>query len=135
MTLIVRQFVNGSYVQNCYIAANEKGEALIVDPGCDLDGIVAIIDDNGWTPLAVIGTHAHFDHMGAVDDAMKQYDIPFYLHYADEPILRRMNLYKMVVEAGAGLAIPKVTHDLAELDAAFDIGDFHIEVIETPGHT
>ena len=135
MSLDVRQFVTSSYRQNCYIAANSDDEALIVDPGSDLDGIAAIITDTGWTPLAVIATHAHFDHVGVVAGAMDRYGIPFYLHHADEPILRRMNLYKMVVEAGEGLTVPDVTHNLAELIDGFDVGGFHIEVVETPGHT
>ncbi|MHA1598176.1 MAG: MBL fold metallo-hydrolase [Alphaproteobacteria bacterium] len=135
MTLDIRQFVTSSYRQNCYVVGNGAGEALIVDPGSDADGVAAIISDTGWTPLAVIGTHAHFDHMGAVDETMKRYDIPFYLHHADNPILRRMNLYKMVVEAGAGLTVPDVTHDLAEFGDGFGVGGFHMDVLETPGHT
>ena len=96
MSLRVEQFVTSDYKQNCYVAANGDGEALIVDPGSDADGIIAIIKKNGWQPLAVIATHAHFDHVGAVAEVMEHFDIPFYLHKKELSLLRRMNLFKMV---------------------------------------
>ena len=136
MSLRVEQVVTGSYKQNCFVVGNAAGEALIVDPGSDEGAIAALIEDNDWRPVAVIATHAHFDHVGAVAPMMERYDIPFYLHHADQKILRRMNLFKLVVEPGGeGLKVPEVTHDLAENPDEFLIGDFGIEVVYTPGHT
>ncbi len=135
MSLRLEQIVTGSYKQNCFVAANAAGEALIVDPGSDAGAIAARIDDNGWRPLAVIATHAHFDHVGAVAPVMERYGIPFYLHHGDKVMLRRMNLFKMVVEPGEALKVPEITHDLAEGPDEFNIGDFHIRVVPTPGHT
>lgn len=135
MSLRLEQVVTGSYKQNCFVAASAAGEALIVDPGSDAGAIAALIDDNGWRPLAVIATHAHFDHVGAVAPVMERYGIPFYLHHDDKVMLRRMNLFKMVVEPGEALKVPDVSHDLAEGPDEFSIGDFHIRVVATPGHT
>ena len=135
MNLHVEQFTTSSYRQNCYVVANGDGEALIVDPGSDVDGIIDIIGNNDWRPLAVIATHAHFDHVGAVADVMEHFAIPFYLHNADQALLRRMNLFKMVVEKGPALRVPEITHDLAKMTGGFSIGGFTIEVMITPGHT
>lgn len=135
MNLRVEQFVTSSYKQNCFIAGNGAGEALIVDPGSDAVGIAALIEGNGWQPMAVLATHAHFDHVGAVAPMMERYDIPFYLRHEDKALLRRMNLFKMVVEAGEGLKVPDITCDLAEGPDEFAIGGFDIRVIHTPGHT
>ena len=135
MSLRIEQFITSNYKQNCYVAANGDGEALVIDPGSDADGIIAIIEKNGWRPLAIIATHAHYDHVGAVTDIMEHYAIPFYLHHADLPLLLRMNLYKMAVERGAALRVPEITHDLAERTTPFPIGGFTIDTVTTPGHT
>jgi len=66
---------------------------------------------------------------------MEHFDIPFYLHKKELSLLRRMNLFKMVVEQGPALRIPEVTHDLAEMKTTFSIGGFTLEVIASPGHT
>lgn len=135
MNLHVEQFITSSYKQNCYVAANDEGEALVVDPGSDVDGIINIIKKNDWRPQAVIATHAHFDHVGAVANMIEHFDIPFYLHGKDQSLLRRMNLYKMVVEKGPALRVPEITHDLAKMTDSFSIAGFTIEAVTTPGHT
>lgn len=135
MNLRVEQFVNSSYRQNCFVAADDAGQALIIDPGSQPDGIAALIDGNQWQPLAIIATHAHFDHVGATAPLVERYDIPFYLHHGDNALLRRMNLFKLAIEAGEGLKVPDVTYDLGEGPQEFSIGGFDIEVVQTPGHT
>lgn len=114
---------------------NDDNEALVVDPGSDAEGIIAIIEHNNCQPLAVLATHAHFDHVGAVAEVIGHYSIPFYLHRSDRALLKRMNLFKMVVEKGSALRIPDITHDLSKMGVSFSIGGFTIEVMTTPGHT
>ena len=135
MSLQIERFVTGSYKQNCYIVANDDGEALVIDPGSDAEGIFAIVEKNDWQPLAVIGTHAHFDHVGAVADVMDRYKISFYLNRADQKLLRRMNLFKMAIDSGFALRVPDITYDLAKLPASILIGGIRLVVIATPGHT
>lgn len=135
MSLQVEKFVTGSYKQNCYIVGNTLGNALVVDPGSDADGISAILNENGWCPLAIIATHAHFDHVGAAADLMDRYNIPFYLDDRDSRLLESINLYKMIVDGSGALRIPEVTNNLANIDSYFEIGPFKINFISTPGHT
>ena len=133
----VETFTNGIYRENAYVVGKKGGggeRALIIDPGSDADGIAAILDANGWTPAAILATHAHFDHVGAVAPLMAKYDIPFHLHRADEALLKRMNLYKMVIDPGAALKVPEITHDLAGV-ADLATGGFDIAVLASPGHT
>jgi len=129
----VEQFTNGIYRENAYIVS-EGDRALVIDPGTDADGIAEILADNGWTPAAIIATHAHFDHVGAVAPLMAKYDIPFHLHRADEALLKRMNLYKMVIDPGEALKVPEITYDLADV-AELTIAGFEIAVLPSPGHT
>lgn len=131
----VEQFTNGIYRENAYIVGGPNGgAALLIDPGSDADGITAILDTHNWRPAAILCTHAHFDHVGAVAPLMARYDIPFYLHRADEALLKRMNLYKMVIDPGAALKVPEITHGLTDV-TELAIAGFDIEVLPSPGHT
>ena len=70
----------GPLQTNCYIYAKENGECLIFDPGEEAQKLIGIIREKGWKPAAILLTHAHFDHIGAVDAVRESFDIPVYLH-------------------------------------------------------
>ncbi len=129
----VETFTNGIYRENAYIVG-DGGDALIVDPGSDAEGIAEVVGAQDLAPQAIICTHAHFDHVGAVAELMARYDIPFYLHRADEALLKRMNLYKMVIDPGEALKVPEITHDLTDV-TELNVASFDIEVMPSPGHT
>ena len=132
--LDVVTFVNGKWFENCYLAVNHR-DAIIIDPGGRLDDICALVEQNQWRVHAIVNTHAHYDHIGAVAGLQERFEVPFYLHGADLHLLKRANLYRMLFEAGEAVRIPTVTHDIASLPATFEAGPFSISWISTPGHT
>ena len=84
-------------------------------------------------PRAVLLTHGHFDHIGAVDAVCEKYGIPVYIHEADAP-----KLTDMEANTGKGFGypvtvrtIPRLLHDDEELHLA-GIG---LKVLHTPGHS
>ena len=83
MTLSIECHANGPLRQNCYVVGNGAGEALIVDPGSDADGIAGMLERHELQPRAIINTHGHFDHICAVADLMARFEVPFYLHGGD----------------------------------------------------
>jgi hydroxyacylglutathione hydrolase len=131
----VSTVVNGRWRQNCYLIANENGDALIIDPGSDATEIARTAETSGWRPLAILNTHAHYDHVGAVAELMDLYQAPFYLHGADLKLLKRANLYRMLFESHEPIWIPTMTHDLSSFPATFQVGPFSIQWLATPGHT
>lgn len=130
----VVQFVNGPWRQNCYIVDSGEGDALLVDPGSEFESIVAELERRSLTPIAILNTHAHFDHIGAVSDLMERYDIPFHLHEADGPLLRRANLYRLVFDGKTSIRVPTEFQQLGDVER-LNIGPFHCEILATPGHT
>lgn len=70
----------GPIQANCYLISNSDGECLIIDPGEEADKIQEAIKDTNLKPIAVLLTHAHFDHIGALDSIRQHYDIPVYIH-------------------------------------------------------
>ena len=135
MTIRVNTFVNGRWKQNCYVACCENGNALVIDPGSQADDLIAWIDKNQWNVCAILNTHGHFDHIGAVAAVQQRYSAPFYLHRADERLMQRANLYRMVFEARDPVKIPTLSQDISALPQEFEAGPFKVEWFATPGHT
>jgi glyoxylase-like metal-dependent hydrolase (beta-lactamase superfamily II) len=135
MSLRVERHVNGRWRQNCYVVGNRAGEALIVDPGSDAAGVEIILERQNWRPLAIVNTHGHYDHIGAVADLMERFDLPFFLHRGDVDLVKRANLYRLVFESRQPVRIPKVTHQLSGASTALEIGSFRGRWLATPGHT
>jgi glyoxylase-like metal-dependent hydrolase (beta-lactamase superfamily II) len=119
---------------NCVILHDDR-EALIVDPGFEPDRIVAFLERNKLTPIKILATHGHFDHIGYVEELKNKYKIPFYLHQGDE------NYLKMVEYSAAyfGISDTGRSDTTAEgwltdkQDIAF--GDSTVKVLHTPGHS
>jgi hydroxyacylglutathione hydrolase len=135
MSVEVTTFVNGRWRENCYLISDSRGNAIIVDPGSDVDRIVALVKENGWRVHGIVNTHAHYDHVGAVAPLQDRYSAAFYLHSADRTLLKRANLYRMLFESADPVRIPVVTHDIADQPTEFEIGPFNLSWIATPGHT
>ena len=69
----------GLYEVNCSILS-EDGKAWIVDPGHEADRIAALLEKNGLKPEAILLTHAHFDHIGAVAGLLERFpSLPVYI--------------------------------------------------------
>lgn len=131
----VAQFVNGKWHQNCFLLFNDASEALIVDPGSDVGEIASRIEAEGARPLAILNTHAHYDHVGAVAGLMHKYAIPFFLNGEDGELLRRANLYKLIFDSREAVTVPNITHDLRDQPTCLEFGSFAVEWFPTPGHT
>lgn len=133
--LQVTTFVNGKWRQNCYLISNDQGDALIVDPGSDPEAIAKLITELGVQPVAILNTHAHYDHIGAISGLMQKYEIPFFLHGDDAKLLKQANLYKILFETKNSISIPTFGEDFAAGPEDLRVAGFSVRVIHTPGHT
>jgi hydroxyacylglutathione hydrolase len=85
--------------------------------------------------LAIINTHAHYDHIGAVQYLKNKYQLPFFLHSADSRLLKSANLYARLFDETSILKIPKVDYYFDQINIEDHLEVFSIKIIETPGHT
>jgi hydroxyacylglutathione hydrolase len=133
--LNVKQIVTGKWKENCYIISCLNSDALIIDPGGEEKNIVKYIKEKNLNVYAILNTHAHYDHLGAVKSLKDRYKVPFYLHSKDETLLRFANLYVKVFEGVGLIQIPQVDYFYDQINAQYNIEDFSIQILSTPGHT
>jgi len=119
---------------NCYIVHNgEKG--LIFDPGAQPDVIEAYLTENNIEPLAILLTHAHFDHIGAVESIRNMYQIDVYLHEEEQDWLEDPSLNRSSIFFGEAAAVRTGKPDVLITPGKWEIGPFTFEVVHTPGHS
>ena len=131
----IEQIPNGKWKENCYIVSNYTNYALIIDPGSDEKKIIDFIENNNLTPIAIINTHAHYDHVGAIKKLKDKFSIPLFLHSEDEKLLKTANLYSVLFEGPGLIKIPEIEYYFDKIDIKDYIEGFLIKIIYTPGHT
>ena len=77
----------GSVGSNCYLA-EEGGEALIIDPSASASAILRKLSEEGCTPVGILLTHGHFDHIMSVDTLRQAVPgLKVFIHESDAPML------------------------------------------------
>lgn len=123
----------GSMGANCYFVWNRKNETVLIDPGADAPRISAQLKEQGLTPCAILLTHGHFDHIGAVAELVKTYRIPVIIGEQDQEMLGdpQKNASGLI---GANIA-PCCAQSTVKDGDVFATGGLEFEAIHTPGHT
>ena len=135
--LNIRTYSLGPVQTNCYIVSNKEKECIIFDPGEEGDKLVKEIRVNGLKPLAIFLTHAHFDHIGAVDRLRKEFAIPLYIHEAEvswlsDPMKNGSGKY---AELPNYVVAPPTEENIIRNEQKFTLGTFEFDAVFTPGHS
>ncbi len=134
MPAIVKGLTVGLLQENCYIFGCAKThKAVVIDPGDNARAILKVVRDSGLTLERIINTHAHFDHVMAVNAIRATTGIPFCLHKDDLQILRD-------VPSRVRLWLDTETDPIDDPDEFLEhgqiiaVGEEALEVRFTPGH-
>ena len=133
--LKVSSYPLGPIQTNCYIIKNETGQCLIIDPGEEGKRIIRKIEKTGLTPLAILLTHAHFDHIGAVDIVRDKFKVPVYIHEIENDWLANPVLNGSSKYPGLPLVKNRLADHLLNEDGTIEVGPFKFEIRHTPGHS
>ncbi|MCY1568361.1 MBL fold metallo-hydrolase [Staphylococcus pettenkoferi] len=120
---------------NTYFIENDH-ELLLVDPSSESEKILTRLREIDKPLIGIILTHAHFDHIGALDDILAEYDVPVYLNEEEFDFLTDPEKNGAAKFKQYGL--PEITsqaHPTNLEEGTTQIGDFSIEVLHTPGHS
>lgn len=79
----VRCLATGPLNQNCLLVTDAAGMGLLIDPGSDAQQILRMVQGSGAAVQAMLLTHAHYDHIGAVQPLREELDVSVYLHPAE----------------------------------------------------
>lgn len=133
--MIVESLVVGPLQVNCYIlGCEETGEGVVIDPGDSGRRIVDAIRRLALKIVAIPNTHAHFDHVLAVDTVRAATGAPFWLHAADEPVLARgREMVQMWMGYDPG-PMPHVDGPILT-GGTVHFGNQELEVRHAPGHS
>lgn len=131
--VIIKQLMLGMIQTNTYIVYDdEKKMAVVIDPADEAGKIIKLLEDNELKMAAVLLTHGHFDHIGAVDALRTEYGMPVYAYALEQNTLEspEINLSPMISK-NISIKADKYVND----NQIINIGDMKIKVIYTPGHT
>ena len=112
----------GLYQTNCYIVHQENSDhCVVIDPGYDARKILSFLREKNLNPDAILLTHGHFDHVGAVKDLAADTDCKVFIHPLEHTMPHTMT-------AGQLYATDEYTD-------RFSVANMDITVLHTPGHT
>ena len=124
--MLIKTIPVGQLEENCYVVTNEKTlECVVIDPGDESNTILDYLESNHLRCRAIMITHGHYDHVGAVDAVAEETGATVYMNSRDDTGGRSSHLPYRLPQGG-------ISYDDGDL---IDEAGMRFEIIATPGHT
>ncbi len=134
----VEAFIFNPLQENTYILTNEKREAVIIDPGCyftaEEETLQNYLAKGSFTPVYLINTHCHLDHVFGNSFISKKYNLPLYIHPLEEAVLRLQPLFAQQFGLSFSDNYNGQLHYLKGGDV-IRFGENNLKISDTPGHS
>jgi len=125
----------GPLQTNAFVVYNQENQALMIDPGGDEDRLIQWLREKKLTITAILLTHAHFDHIGAVEGVRDTFQCPVYVHKREDQWLIDPQLNGSALFSGIKpIKGEKADHHYPN-KRSFQVGSFTCKLYETPGHS
>jgi hydroxyacylglutathione hydrolase len=132
----LHSFVFNPFYENTYLLFDNTGQCVIIDPGCyetyEKNELVAFITDHSLTPVSVVNTHCHIDHVLGNAFCKRQFDIPLQVPLGEKVVLDSVPTYS----SNYGFQ----QYDPAEVDewlpesGTVNFGETELKILFAPGH-
>lgn len=134
----VSTYILGSFGTNCYFITNDviptDNRVAIVDPGSDAQKILSKLNERQLCCSHILLTHAHFDHIMALEELRKATGAPVYIHVSDADMLTDNDLNCMNIFCKNSVILTPAEHTVNDGDK-IDLPGGTFTVMHTPGHT
>lgn len=134
--LHIKSFTFNPFQENTYLAYDDQGSAVLVDPGCHTAGERAelenFIQTNGLKVENLLNTHCHIDHVLGNAWAKKRFGIPLWIHEKEVSVLKSVEVYAPNY-GFHGFESSSADHFLSE-GQEFKVGQEMLKVLFVPGH-
>lgn len=125
--MLIKTIPVGQLEANCYVVTDEKSlDCAVIDPGDESNAILDYLEDNKLSCRAILLTHGHFDHVGAVEAIVEETGAAVYIHPADAG-------YKVGM-SGMMFRLPEGGKTYVDGDVV-KVGALEFAVMSTPGHS
>ena len=137
MNLTVHALTFNPFEENTYIISAENGECMIIDPGCFDEGertvLKQFLSDHQLTPVRLINTHCHIDHILGNAFVAKEYNLKLEIHKGELPVLEA----GPVVAGMYGVPYEKSPSpgSFIEEGEELSLNDHRLKVLFVPGHS
>ncbi|MCQ6273709.1 MBL fold metallo-hydrolase [Bacillus sp. V3B] len=124
----------GPVQTNCYILTKEDSSCLIVDPGGEGEKLINFLRERDLKPVGIMLTHAHFDHIGAVDSIREEYKVQACVHVNEKDWLTSSELNCSDFMKFGKVQVREADTTISG-EQELTMGSFTFQVFETPGHS
>ncbi len=133
--MIIEMMQLGPIGTNGYIIHDDATRrGAVIDPGGDAPRVLAALNQLGVTPEAIVATHAHFDHIGAVRELVEATKAPFLLYEAELPVLQ-VAAERASTLFGIHVPQPPPPDRLVRHGDILTLGGSRFRAVHTPGHS
>lgn len=130
-------FTFNAFQENTYVLYDDTKECIILDPGCnntnEQNTLISFLEDKNLTPVRLINTHCHIDHVLGNQFISEKYQLPLEAHAGEVPVLEAnikvASMYGIAYVASPPIAKYIETGDLIEF------GNTSLQTLFTPGHS
>ena len=135
-TSVTKVPVTGVFETNCYFHIDDMtSHGFLVDPGAEAGRLLSLIAEKSWHIEAILLTHGHFDHTGAVKTISDELGIPYFIHASGDNLLKDAWL-NLSAQCECPQTLDGARHlqdgDVLRLAASQDVS---LRVLHVPGHT
>ena len=135
--MIIETLVLGDFQTNCFCVRQNKEvcDCLIIDPGMGAEVLVQMLKGNGYTPVEILLTHGHADHIGGVE-ALRQHwhEVRVAIHKDDADMLSNPT-ENLSLMAGVMVQARHAEILLNSEDTYYEAVGLRFKILHTPGHT
>ncbi|MBQ9473749.1 MAG: MBL fold metallo-hydrolase [Bacteroidales bacterium] len=135
---MIKQFLFNHFEVNCYAIVDEATrQCAIVDPAAEASyedaRLTQYIEDEGLTPIYILLTHAHVDHIAGLRAACRQYQLPVTMHPDGRKLLRQAAAYGSIMGFEVDNMSDIAVNEIGDNDI-LRIGETEVECRFVPGH-